>query len=243
MKKLFYIIIGVIFYLNGYSQNLASEIANINKAFYKDNNIAMEITSKFYIDNSNSSSKESKTYYYKIPGSYLVKVANTESMANSNYKINVDNNKKTIIVNSVTKATPKTNKGLDNMFESKDYFTEMDTLLSFYKKVSIKNIDSQTNEILFEFKEGAYEYVKISYNKTTYQVLSYSIKFLPTDSNSKDGKKHTYTYIIANKYLDKNILTKKFFSEENYFIKSKGKLLPTSKYSTYQIIDNSKNKS
>lgn len=237
-----YLLLGIISFssLSGWTQDPVREIININKSFYKEHDIAMEVTTTYFMDNALKPTKESKTTIYKVPGSYLYKTSGFESMANSNYKINVNHQKKEIIVASVTNSAKKNKKSEVAGFEKQDFKLSLDTALSFYKKVEVKSKDDLNNEIIFSFKSGLYDYIKIIYDKKSFRVYSYAIKLNATANNSKDGKKHDYSYLITNKYLNEKVLSKKTFSENNYIEIKKQEIIPSQLLNGYKVVNNTK---
>lgn len=239
--KTYTILLALIVYsFTAWSQDPVREIININKSFYDDKDIAIEVTSKSFIDDLTVPSKESKTTIYKIAGNYLYKTANFESMANKYYKINVNHQKKNIIIASVSNKAPQNKKTTSDELEKPAFKMSLDTILSYYKKVEIKNMDEAKNEIIFYFKSGMYDYIKINYDKKSYLVYSYFMKLNATMENSKDGKKHSYSYKITNRYLDKNMLSKKLFSESNYVIINKQEIIPSQLLNGYKVVNNTK---
>lgn len=225
------------------AQNPAQEIININRAFYKEYNIAVETVIKYFIDNSVKPAKEIKQTIYKIPGCSLNKSGYIESMTNEKYKVNINHQKKNIIIESVMKQPSKNGKINKNLFDDPNLKMSLDTVLDYYKKVSLKNIDSEKNEITFWFKSGLYDFITITYNKASYEVYSYYIKLSTSASQkSNDGRQHQYHYIITNSYLNKKSLSRKLFDEKEYVNISKTGVYPSDKYKGYEIINYIKNK-
>lgn len=230
--------------LLAWSQDPARELININKSFYKSDEIAIQVVVKYFIDNAVKPAKEMKTEIYKTQAGYLNKTANYESMGNKNYRINIDHQKKVMVISESTPNPNKTKKADIDMFDKENFKLSLDTVMSYYKKVTVKNIDKATNELLFIFKSGMYEYIKVTYDKSTYQVSGYFIKLNSTTlSNKKELGNHEYTYVITNRYLDKKTLSKKTFNESNYVNISKHEISPSINYAGYRLVNNIKNNS
>lgn len=222
------------------SQDPVREIININKSFYNDKDVSIEVTSKYFVDDLMKPKKESKTTIYKKQGSYLYKTDIFESMANKKYIINVNHAKKTIIVNSITNKSSNNKEMVAVEFEKSEFKTTLDTVLNYYKKVEIKSLNETSNEIVFSFKSGMYDYIKITYDKKSYLVYNYYMKLKATSNNSKDGKIHNYAYTLTNKYLNRNLLSKKLFSESNYVIIKDKEVKPAYLLNGYKVINNIK---
>lgn len=222
------------------SQDPVREIININKSFYNDKDVSIEVTSKYFVDDLVKPKKEVKTTIYKTSGNYLYKTVEFESMANKNYLINVNHIKKTIIIAAIANKSDKNNKVNTGEFDKSEFKTTLDTVLNYYKKVEIKSLNETSNEIVFLFKSGMYDYIKITYDKKSYLVYNYFMKLKATSDNSKDGKMHNYAYILTNKYLNKNLLSKKLFSENNYVIINNQEVKPAYLLSGYKVINNIK---
>lgn len=240
-KKYNILFILILFGYISRGQDPVNEIININKSFYDDMNIAMEVTTKYFIDNNVKATKETKTIIYKLPGCFLNKTSDFESMANKHYKINVNHNRKTIIIASVNNHSSSQNsQTVSNENENKSFKMALDTVLSYYKKVEVKKIDEKNNEIIFLFKKGIYESIKIIYDRKTYLVYNYLMKTSPTSNKSKDGKEHQYSYSITNKYLNKSLLSQKLFNENNYVIIKKQEVIPSMQFIGYKVVNNIK---
>jgi hypothetical protein len=227
--------------LFAWSQDPARELININKSFYKNSDVAMQVTVRYFIDNADKPNKESKTEIYKNSSGYLHKTANYESMTNSDYRINIDHQKKVMVIARVNRPDAKTKKVDVDLFEKENFRLTLDTVMSYYKKVTVKNVDKNTNELLFTFKSGMYDYIRVSYDKTTYLVNGYYIKLNPAAmTDKKDAANHQYSYTITNKYLDKKTLSKKLFNEDNYVSINKQQITPSINYAGYRLVNNIK---
>lgn len=219
-------------------QNVTNEILALNKEFYKSQNIAVEITTQIFMDDFSKPQKESKMLVYKSNGEYLYKNNDYESFANQTYKINIHHKKKIMIVSSV-KQQSANNKVLKNV-DTPNYKSELsalDTVLSFYKKVELKNLDSKNNEITFYFKNGKYEFIKVTYDKKSYMVNDCFMKLLPLSQEGSE-KKHQYAYRITNKYINGNTAPKSMFDTSKYLTIKNKTVVPISSYQAYKIIDN-----
>jgi hypothetical protein len=222
-----------------FSQDVKTEIININKAYYRNTNVAMSIVSKAYTDRTDKPVSESRLEVYKTSDKFLFRTLASESMSNGDYKINLDNKKKLIIINRVTNPTEHKKSGL-KLFEENDYHLLMDTVLSYYKEVKLRQKDNKQNEIEFIFKSGMYESITITYDKKTFLVYDYHIK---VKSRSEKGRNQLYTYVITNSYYEGSTLKKQLFNVRNYVVIKKGMILPSTKYSGYKVIDNINKKS
>jgi hypothetical protein len=225
------------------AQDPSREIVNINKSFYGNNDLAVEVTTRCFIDNAENPNKESTTDIYKTPGSYLYKTTSSESMANKHYKINIDHQKKVMVVGEVTSSAPQNKKSDVELLEKQNFKMTLDTILGYYKKVTVKSANASTNEITFSFKSGMYDYITISYDKASYKVYSYYIKLNGAAINAKDGRQHSYVYTITNKYFNKGSLSNKLFSENNYIEVKEQEIIPIGRYSAYRLVNNIKKQS
>lgn len=220
------------------SQDAKQEILNINKAYIKQSNVAVQTITKIYYANVDKPAEITKSEYYKYNGNYLSVLGFSETMCNSKYKINIDVKKKIIIVNPINKKQNKKEPSIDN-FNEKEFNLSMDTVLSLYKSVKTKSIDENTNQIEFVFKSGAYHTVRVSYDKKTYRLKDYYVKL--NNSNSKEKQINWYT--ISYTYLDESKLKKMKFEESNYVKIENGKITPIQKYNGFTIINNIKKNS
>jgi hypothetical protein len=218
------------------SQDIKQEIIKLNKNAVKDPNIAVEIITKVYQDNKPSPIKESKATMYKMPGKYLYKDETVESMANGNYKIDVNHYTKLITINKITKRAPHVVTS-ESTFEKKEFNSLMDTLFTLYKDVEIKPGKDDSNEMVFKMKDGRYDLIKVIYNKKSYQISSMFIK-----ARYDKEMKHEYSCLMVYNYLDKKLLNDKKFSESNYVNMKDKKMTPSSQLSAYQVIDYSNKK-
>lgn len=200
----------------------------------------MEVERGAYLDKNAKPTSESKITIYKMDDKVLFKSGTVESLSNSDYKINIDHTKKTIIVGKI-KRDKSIKKNKMELFNEKDLKLKLDTVISFYKEVKVRSVDERSNEIEFVFKNGNIESARITYDKNTYVISDYFINMNPNTS-LKAKEKHQYSFHIKNHYLNKNILTNKLFSESNYISISKDVILPSKKYSGYKIINNTKQK-
>jgi hypothetical protein len=235
-SKLIYIFL-VIAFMRISAQSPSSEVVKINKAFHKYNNVAMEIISSAYQDDRKEAISESKTQVFKLPGKYLYKNKGSESMANDNYKINLDHNKKIIIVSKVTRKAPDDKHPKVGVFDQQNFQLTLDTIMSYYKDVKVKSVNEKNNELTFVFKDGMYESIKVSYDKKSYLVNDYVI-FI--NNKNAEGEDHRFTYNIKHTYLNPSVLSSKVFDEKNYITVQKGLITPSSKFPDYKIIDNTK---
>lgn len=232
MKRTKVAIILTVFVNFLYSQDVKDEIISINKAFYKNSTFGMKVVNRAFMDNGDKPVSESRLEVYKMPGKFLYKSQASESMSNGDYKINLDNNKKVIIVNKIDRTLDKKNKvkKLDDV----NYQLVLDTVMNYYKEIKTRDVDGKQKEIEFVFKSGLYEFIKVSYDKKTYLVNDYTIR-----TNVKDGdKRHSYTYLINNTYYDNSVLRKQLFNENNYVVLKNGEYVPVQKYIGYKIVDN-----
>ncbi|MGZ4036862.1 MAG: hypothetical protein ACXVPQ_03485 [Bacteroidia bacterium] len=213
------------------AQNAAETIQNINKAFYKDEKLVMDIESLEF-DNAKQTGG-SKVKLYQLNENKLYKAGAAEALANDKYMINIDHNKKTMIVSPVIKHK-RTQGAVTNLFEQGGM---LDSLLKHYKDVSIKQVNETTNTIIFVFKKGKYETVSVSYNPNTFRISEYSIFLKPMYDKLKH-ETHQYSFVIRTSYADTKELSKYTFDASTYFIAGKNKLLPAGKFKGYTIIDN-----
>jgi hypothetical protein len=221
-----------------YSQNVKDEILNINKAYLKSKDIALETITKAYTEDDSKPEKEMKTELYKLNENYLSKTGASETMINKKYKVNIDVNKKIIIISNINTHQKNPDNSISN-FDEKAFNVSMDTVLTLYKEVKINKINATTNQVEFIFKSGIYDIVKVSYDNTTYIVKDYYVKLRPSGKSSKE--KEILKYLITYNYFPKEKLQKIKFDESNYVIINKGNVTPVLKYSGFKIINNIKN--
>lgn len=216
------------------AQDIKQEIININKKYFEQNESAVEVISQAFVGDSKDPVNESKMTVYKKPGKYLYINGPSESMANNNYRLNVDHNKRIIIVTKLINKAPTGKKSDAEIFDSKEFNLKLDTVMTLYKRVSINSKNETTNEIVFQLKESNYSIIKISYDKKTYVVKDYFIK---TNPIAVKGQNIEYSYFIKNNFLS-NKVANSMFNELNYITIKNKQILPNSKYASYKIVNN-----
>lgn len=218
-------------------QNIKQEIINLNKMHYKEANASIEVVSKVFEDNNPKAIQESKVISYKARGKYRYVNGSSESMANDDFKINVDHNRKIIIVSKINKKTlEEKNPDLEG-FDKKSFALALDTVLNLYKDISIKKVDESINEISFVLKQGNFDVVTVSYDSKTYKVLQCFVKLKPVS-----GQQHNYSCRIKYNYLPNESPDSEKFDESNFITVQKKKIAPVSKYAQYKLIDHSNQK-
>lgn len=224
-----------------YSQNVKDEILNLNKAYSTSNDVGMETITRIFTEGSDKPSEETKTELYKLKGNYLSRAGSSETMFNKKFKINLDVNKKIIIIYSINKYNEGANSTKN--FDEKAFKLSMDTMLNAYKEVNLSKVNENTNQVEFKFKSGIYNFIKVSYDTKTYRVKDCTIKLNPSQSNSKD-KKELLKYVITYNYLSKDKLEKIRFNQSDYVIIDKdNNVLPALKYKGFTVINNIKKNS
>lgn len=222
------------------AETIPETIRNINKAFYSEDKLALGIETHVYRDRKEQPG-EPALMVYRLNSSFLYKTDDTESLLNGSYLVNVDHKRKMIVISPPLKGQP----GVDpvKMFSGGPGLTKaLDSLLSFYKHVSIKSINETTSELTFEFKSGAYESVSVQYDVSSYRTESISVYMRPVQEGSRN-EKHQYHYLIKNNYQPSGAVSKAIFSESNYFTIRKDQVVPAARYKSYVIINNITKKS
>lgn len=215
-----------------FSQNMKDEIININKAYYKTTEIAIQMHSKVFKENSTSPFQESKVTMYRTPGNYLYINGTTESMANYNYKLSVNHSKKVIMVNKVTSKAPVNKNPQGEFFDKEKFGLQLDTMLAKYESTSIKTLNENIRELKFKMREGPFEVITIRYNTKTYDVLEFICKTRPNEID-----KEVYICVVKNSYLEKTAIKNFMFSEKRFITIKNKKIIPVEKYAEYRIVN------
>ncbi len=218
-------------------QNAKQEIINLNKSHHKQNNVSMEMVSKVFEDNNSNPIQETKVIAYTAPGKYRYINASSESMANNDYKINVDHNRKIIIVGKITKQAPFDKNPNVEIFDKQDFSLKLDTVLKLYSSVVVKKINETTNEISFTLKTGSFDIIKVSYDSKTYKVQQCFLR-----SRTLPDQQHSYSCLIKYNYLPTENQKSEKFDSSNFILVQKKKITPVSKYAEYKLIDHSNQK-
>ncbi len=205
---------------------IKKEIINLNKAYINTTTYGMQVITSGYNLTTNKPLKVAKVTLYAKPGYYYTANESSESMANSNFKINIHHGKKIIIVTKVqSNALPSKALNTD-VLDSKAFDFKLDTVIDYYKSVELESLNANQNLLVFAVKGDKEQKSKVTYNKKSYQVnqIEYFI-------SGKSDLKYTITYT----YFKSESVTNKLFSEQKYFNVKNNKIILNPSYSNYKL--------
>ena len=215
-----------------FGQNVKSEVAKINLTFKALKKYSTEVEYIYYVEGPKGKIISPNVTIYKKDGDNLfVKQLHSETILNKNFAINIDLQNKFIIVSNREKAPTKKIKTLQE-----ELYSRLDSIMTIYEKTELQKKNNGMNEITFWFKKGGtIKNIIVTYNCNSYIISG--IKANYSKAIEQQGEKYIASEIKYRNFNSDVSFSKTTFSESNYIVFTKKKIVPSKTYSDFQLIN------